>query len=562
MGLTSAMFTGLSGINAAQFRLDTIGDNIANINTTGFKGTRSLFETQFARTLNSGTGPGALSGGTNPSQLGLGATLGAVQRLFSPGSIQATGFPTDLAIEGNGFFVLRTALNEQVYTRDGAFTLSANNRLVSQTGYFVQGYAVNDQFQIIPGALRDLTIPVGTLTSAQATRNAQLSGSLNSNGNVGTAGTILQSQALVIDGAGTQLTSTATLLTDLRNQTAPATTLLNVGDTISINGIQRGGADIGKETFTVTATSTVADFLTFLDDNLGLDSSVGLPGNAGTGIVNGELQIRGNVGTANAITINPGTLVSSNAGAVNPFLFAEMQKADGESIRTTFIAYDSLGTPMNIDITAVLESKGTGSNTWRFYVSSPDDADTDIVLGNGTITFDSNGRFLSSTGTGLSLDRTGTGAATPMALNLDFSGVSGLTVRDSALVMDNQDGFATGTLIDFSIGSDGLINGTFSNGQSRTLGQIAMATFANDSGLVQRANSIFFAGPNSGTAQITAPLQLGAGRVLSGALELSNVDLSQEFVGLISAQTAFSASSRVISTSQQLLQELLLLGRQ
>lgn len=561
MGLTSTLFTGLSGINAAQFRLDTIGDNIANINTTGFKGTRSLFETQFAQTLNGGTGPSALSGGTNPSQLGLGATLGAVQRIFSPGSIQTTGFPTDMAVEGNGFFVLRTALNEQVFTRNGAFTLSANNKLVSQNGFFVQGYGVNDQFQLVPGALKDLTIPVGTLTSAQATRNALLSGSLNSSGTIGTQGTILNSQTLVTDALGTLLNVTTSLLTDLRSQTTPTQTLLNVGDTISVNGIQRGGADVGKQTFTVTATSTVADLLTFLDEDIGLDSTVGLPGNAGTGIVAGQLQIRGNVGTSNAITIAPGTLVSSNATTVNPFAFTQTQAANGESIRTSFVAFDSLGTPLNIDMTAVLESKGTGTNVWRFYATSADDSNPDIVLGNGTITFDSNGRYLSSAGTGLSIDRTAAGAATPMSLNLDFTRVSGLTVRNSALVMDNQDGFATGTLIDYAVGADGIINGTFSNGQTRPLGQLVIGTFANNSGLVQRANSIFFTGPNSGAAQITAPLQLGAGRILSGSLELSNVDLSQEFVGLISAQTAFSASSRVISTSDQLLQELLLVGR-
>src|SRR5204863_7271369 len=129
----------------------------------------SMFQTQFAQTLRAGTAPSGSNGGTNPSQLGLGSALGAVQRLFTPGSIQATGFPTDMAVEGDGFFVLRTASNEQVFTRDGSFNLSAANKLVSQNGNFVQGYGVDQNFKVVPGVLQDITIPLGTLTAAQAT---------------------------------------------------------------------------------------------------------------------------------------------------------------------------------------------------------------------------------------------------------------------------------------------------------------------------------------------------------------------------------------------------------
>src|SRR5512140_513443 len=107
MGLTSALFTGLSGLNTSQFALDVIGDNIANLNTIGYKGSRTLFQTQFSRTLSAGTKPGAGQGGTNPMQVGLGSSVGAIQRSFTPGSIETTGVPSDLAIEGEGFFVLR-----------------------------------------------------------------------------------------------------------------------------------------------------------------------------------------------------------------------------------------------------------------------------------------------------------------------------------------------------------------------------------------------------------------------------------------------------------------------
>jgi flagellar hook protein FlgE len=124
-----------------------------------------------------------------------------------------------------------------------------------------------------------------------------------------------------------------------------------------------------------------------------------------------------------------------------------------------------------------------------------------------------------------------------------------------------NDGSQPGTLTTFSIGTNGIISGTFSNGQSRTLGQIALATFRNNEGLVDAGNNTYTEGPNSGNAIITTPQQLSAGSVVAGALELSNVDLSSEFVELISASTGFSASSRVITTSDQLLQELLQAGR-
>ncbi|HWP40685.1 MAG TPA: flagellar hook-basal body complex protein, partial [Tepidisphaeraceae bacterium] len=148
-------------------------------------------------------------------------------------------------------------------------------------------------------------------------------------------------------------------------------------------------------------------------------------------------------------------------------------------------------------------------------------------------------------------------ATTPLNVALDFSAMTSLTSRASELVMTEQDGSPTGTLNGFSIGANGIITGSFSNGLTRTLGQIALATFNNPEGLVDEGGNMYSAGGNSGVAVITTPLQLGAGAIRSGALELSNVDLSEEFINLIIASTGFSAASRVITTSDQLLTELL-----
>ncbi len=557
MGLTSALFTGLSGLNASQFSLDVIGDNIANVNTTAFKSSRTLFQTQFARTLTSGTKPSATQGGTNPQQTGLGVVIGSIQRSFAPGSLETTGLPSDLAIEGEGFFVLRSPENEQVFTRDGAFTLSGDNRLITQDGFAVQGLSVNQNFQLIPGAIGDLTIPIGELTTAQATRTAQLDGTLNSSGLVATQGTILQSQ-LLHDALGNPITG-ATALTAVRNPGGAP--LLATGDIITINGIQKGGRDLPGEQFIVGTTgTTVADFATWLDDALGIDTTVGVPGMPGITITGGMFQINGNVGTENSLSIQPGSLISNGTTSI-PFTFTETQAANGESAHTSFIVYDSLGTPITIGMSFVLEARTTGSSTWRFYADSELDSDVQFDVGTGTIIFDGNGQFVSSPQNGIVIDRVASGASDPLPIAFDFSKLSGLNVQRSAVVMSFQDGFATGTLIEFNIGDDGLMTGTFSNGLLQSIGQVVLATFANPPGLIARSNNIFFVRPNSGEARITPPLTLGAGRVKSGVLELSNVDLSREFISLITSSMAFSASSRVISTSDQLLQELLLITR-
>lgn len=558
MGLTSALYTGLSGLNSSQFRLDVIGDNISNINTTAFKGSRTLFQSQFARTLSGGSRPTTFQGGTNPMQVGLGSGVGSIQRFFTAGSVETTGVQSDLAIEGNGFFVLRTAENESVFTRDGAFTLSADNRLITQDGFFVQGYRVNSNFEIVPGALADLSIPVGTLTTARATERVMLDGTLNSTGVVATQGNILQSQVLH-DAADMPITA-ATALTDVKNP-GGAPMLAN-GDTITVNGIRRGGRDVPAETFIVGTTgTTVGDFLAWMDEVTGIDTTVGVAGSPGVAVTgDGRLEIRSNAGTANAISIQSGALVSSGATQI-PFTFSETQAANGESTTTTFITYDSLGTPISVNVTMVLEERNTGSSVWRFYATAADDTDLAFDIGTGTITFDANGQFVSAQDGGVVLNRVGSGATDPMSVLLDFSRLNGLSARESTMVMSFQDGLATGTLIDFSIAQDGVISGTFTNGLNQVLGQLALATFANPSGLLARSNNIYFVGPNSGEARISAPQSLGAGSITAGALELSNVDLSREFINLITSTTAFSAAGRVISTSDQLLQELLLLAR-
>src|SRR5262245_33220466 len=147
MASTTALFTGLSGLSANSRRLDVIGNNIANINTTAFKSNRMTFAPTFSRNFSLGTAPSNASGGTNPTQVGLGVTIAGTQRAFSNGAISATGVATDVAIEGDGFFIVN-ANGEQLYTRAGAFSRNQNNDLVTIDGAHVRGFTVDNNFNI------------------------------------------------------------------------------------------------------------------------------------------------------------------------------------------------------------------------------------------------------------------------------------------------------------------------------------------------------------------------------------------------------------------------------
>jgi flagellar hook protein FlgE len=566
MALTSTLYTGLSGLDVNQARLNVVGNNIANVNTTAFKKSRALFKPQFYVTDNGGTPPNGEFGGTNPNQRGLGAVVAAIEKDFTTGSIEPTGKPTDMAIDGAGFFVVKG--DAQVYTRDGSFGLNAQNELVSSTGEFVQGYSADDAGNIQTGQLGKISIPLGTTTTAQPTSNVKLEGNLNADGALATGASILTSQLLTTVG-GTVPLGTSNLV-DLRD-TVSGATLFAAGDTLNLNG-EKGGRTLDQAQLTVTATTTVDDLSDFFSGGLGIDETVpAITGAPTPGTLleadstdpnSARIVISGNVGTENALALTGTALVTSSG--ISPLTFDDGVNAagiqsnpTGESVHTSFVGYDSLGTPITVDVTAVLEAKADTGNTWRFYVNSGDDTDTSLVVGNGTLTFGSDGKLLASTGTTVTLDRANTGAATPTTIKLDLDSLTSLTSASSELVMTGQDGSPLGTLSSFSIGADGTVTGAFSNGVTKSLAQLAVATFDNPNGLVDVGGNKFLEGPNSGVAVVSSPLTLGAGGVRSGALEASNVDLSEEFINMIISSTGFSAASRVITTSDQLITELL-----
>lgn len=591
MAVTGSFYTALTGLNANSRAIDVVGNNIANVNTPGFKASQALFATQFLENLSAGSPPdGQTTGGTNPLQVGLGTRFAGVQTNFNNGGIRSTGFNTNMAIEGNGFFIVDQG-DGQFYTRDGQFSLNSQNDLATESGAMVQGYGVDQNFNVATGALGNLNIPLGSLTTAEATSEVNLEGNLNASGSVSTGGSQHTSRTFYTDAlltAGNESTGAEDLTVvgnDLYISDGAGGSFLalegGTNTTLTVNGVEKGGKALAAHTFAFTDAATAAtlgvddygstlqDFVDFINDTFGLSSTVvnGQTLGGGASLVSGQLTITGNEGTSQDLAINTADFAASNivSGISQPFVMSKSRSADGESTRTNFTVYDSLGTPASVDLTMVKQANVAGGGTiWEFVAESNDTASLNRILGLGTIQFDANGQFVSASNDSVSMTRDN-GASSPLTFSLTFdnntSAITALSDSSSEIAAISQNGSAIGFLNNFSVGEDGVLTGTFSNGLSRTIGQVALATFVNNQGLVALGNNLYTTGPNSGNAIIGTPQQFSAGRIVAGALEQSNVDLAEEFVNLITASSAFSASSRVITTADQLIQQLLAAGR-
>lgn len=585
MASTTALYSSMSGLSAHARALDVIGNNVANVGTTAFKADRIEFSNMFSRTLSMGSAPRDDLGGTNPYQIGMGVAVSGVQKQFTGGTISASGNARDLAIDGEGFFVVTQGTNE-FYTRDGSFTKNASDELVTIAGDRVMGFGVDENHTVIPGILEPISIPLGRDSIAEATSRVDMAGNLNAAGNLpsqgslvnlsGTATTGLRliATAIPVPGPGNVIES-LNLLTDIEDpaQAGSNTPLFAVGQTLQFKSAEKGNKTLPTQTLAISATTTLADLMTFLNDSTGLQTTVGVnpdgrtPGvtlDATTGIV----SIVGNTGTTNDLKIDASDLrlLAADGTYVRaPFAVDKDASADGEAVRTSFIVYDSLGSEVAVDVTMVAESRTNAGTTWRYYIESGDDTDNNLQLATGVVNFDTAGQMLTPLPVTIDIDREQSGAVTPVSFELNFASGNGaitaLADTTSQIAATFRDGSPMGTLTGFGIGSDGVITGAYSNGQTRTLGQVAMATFANNQGLVSLGENKFGVGPNSGNARVLAPNTQGAGKIVAGSLELSNVDLSGEFIKMIQVSTGYSANSRVIRTVDELMQQLLVLGR-
>ncbi|WP_121866612.1 flagellar hook protein FlgE [Glutamicibacter nicotianae] len=383
-----SLYSGISGLRAHQTMLDATGNNISNVNTTGFKSSSVQFQDTLSQLTQGATGPAADRGGANPAQVGLGVQVAGISTNFAQGSSQNTGRSTDMMISGDGFFVTRNG-NATELTRAGAFGLDANGRLTSPDGGLVQGWMAGADGQLATGgALSDIALPDGLIAPGAATGFASVGGNLPKETAVG--------EQLVRDA-------------------------------------QVFAADGTEHTLTLSFTRTAGGW------NVAGTHSAGGNGTAQLALdANGELS--------------------------------------------------------------------------------------DAVLAVGGI-------------------------------EVDLAGLTGYAELSTASI-SGVDGNAAGTLESFTLGADGSLTGTFSNGAQQVVAQIAIGNVANPAGLSKAGGSSYTLTGNSGELQLGTAGSPGFGALAGGMLEMSNVDLSQEFTNLIVAQRGFQANARIITTSDELLQEL------
>lgn len=391
---------------------------------------------------------------------------------------------------------------------------------------------------------------------------------------------LLLNDTLDFDGAGSSRGSEATLLTDLLVREGTGHVPLFEEGTLTFQG-EVAGADLTVQSLVIDGETRVQELIDFMTDALGLQNQsnvndIPLPlGGGDVSISDGVLTVTSNYGEQNAITIPLTafrlTPTGSSVQETADIRFSETQEANGPGTTTEFLVYDTLGSPLTVRMTTVLENADANSTTYRWYATSGDSQpslpDQSTAVGNGIMTFDSRGDLLSSPAARISIQRELTASESPLEVTLDFSQAKSLAVTSangdpiSSFNMTSQDGFPPGVLTDFLITESGTIQGQFSNGTQRDLGQLVMARFSNNQGLAQVGNSLFARSVNSGEAIQGNPGEDGLGSITAGAVELSNTDIGQDLVEMILAQTQYQAGSRVISAAQELLDELLALSR-
>ncbi|MCW5937960.1 MAG: flagellar hook protein FlgE [Fimbriimonadaceae bacterium] len=414
------MLAGVASIKAQQTRMNIIGNNLANVNTTAYKGSRVTFQDMLAQTIRGASRPTSGLGGTNPVQFGLGVLVAGTDVSNEQGSLNATNRPTDFAIQGNGFFVVSNG-DRLAYSRDGAFDLDANGDIVHRaTGERMMGWTADQATGDIDtnapiGPASALRIPIGARTAVQVTTQVDLAGNLDSR-------------------------------------------------------------------------------------------------------------------------------VFTQAGA--------------QSTQLTMRVFDTLGTEHLLTLT--LTESSSNPNEWDWTVAGSNGT---TVSGSGTLTFDpSSGTMLTGSPGAITVSPPSGSGVPNFNIDLNFSEVY-QRASDMQVQMSSQNGFAPGSLSAFSLGPNGVITGLYTNGLTRPLGQISMAIFPNANGLERTGSNLWRNTDNSGIPVIGTPSSGGRGSVNAGFLEQSNVDIGNEFTDLIVTQRGFQANTRVVTTVDEMLQDLINMKR-
>ena len=512
-----SLFAGVSGLKVHQTRMDNIGNNIANVNTVGFKSTRTTFSDILSQTQSGASAPTLNIGGTNPKQIGLGVAVASMDLLFTDGSSQSTGKNTDLCLNGNGLFVVKNG-DSTYYTRNGSFTFDEQGYYVMPgNGLKVQGWNAVDGSLNTNSTPEDIIVPTGKTMEAQATKQVSFSGNLNANSPLITS----------IDGETT---------TDLER--------IYVGSNL----------DTADE-----ANRKSAYF--------------GLTDNTNTTVTTGEYSMGHSIPLTTVLQIYDSEGMAHN---VSVLLEKVHDNCWQVKLPAAVIPSDDPGTgaAVNPELHTIEENDGTYTSV-KFYGESVEDQIPALY-----VNFNEDGSYLNVTSDSTTTESaitanivlqynrdvngeameegTERNGAEDTTATINFSGLSQYVSNSTAY--PTADGNVAGTLVSVSVDGTGVITGTYTNGKNQFEAQVAVAQFINAAGLTKNGESLYAESNNSGSANIKTAPDLGL-TIIPSSLEMSNVDLANEFSEMIITQRGFQANSKIINVGDEMLETLVNMKR-
>lgn len=539
-----SLFSGVSGLKNHQTRMDVIGNNISNVNTTGFKSGRVTFTDTLNQTLTGASKAAKGKGGTNPKQVGLGSVMSSIDTIFTNGSVQSTGKNTDLCLSGSGLFIVNDS-SGTYYTRNGAFEFDeAGNYVLPGSGMFVKGWMAKDG--VLPesksaGNMANIVIPAGKAMAAKATTVTNYSNNLNASSPM-----IREMEITYEDGSSAKLVTDKTTVVniDIPASTTSASFIVKKADgsldlknlTNADNGAHKLGETLSDgSTIVEIKYTTAAGVDTTVRDYVDFDEK--LPA--------GSKKI-----TAATLKLSDDTTQVVTSGKYT---------ADHSiPLATTVKVYDSLGVehvvPINIE--------KSDQNTWLAYLAKTTlkekGGDVKLEMEPVEIKFSEIGKFESGTGSLNLIYDASTAKAEKQEVTLNFSSLSQFS--GSSTINVAADGNAAGNLSSVTIDSTGTITGTYTNGVVQAEAQVAVAQFYNPAGLTKTGNSLYQKSNNSGTATVSTAADLGV-TITPSALEMSNVDVANEFSDMIITQRGFQSNSKIITVSDEMLETLINMKR-
>lgn len=665
--MMASLYAGVSGLKNHQVKLNVIGNNIANVNTIGYKHSRVNFQEALVQTLQGAGRPNAVTGGTNPLQLGLGVQTGTIDNLFQQGGLETTGQITDLAIQGSGFFVLGDNNGNQFYTRAGAFGFDADSNLVDPaTGLFVQGKMADDTGQIPSLAVTgNIRLPFGQQDPANATEMVRLANNIDVSASDSTASIVAAGESNVVAVSGTAMNGVGgthvVTITGTQAQHSAFTGANQgndgAGGAVGALGLGMTLGSLGVDDFTnfgfsvdggptqiisgLHAETTVQELINSINQIDGITAELvggeisitrdyagnpadynfqstagaavpggGAPATAGNIVgvifgVDGAAAFTGAGGAASTFVatdvFTPDRGFGASAGPITTNLDLVFNERDGHVVglsglggggvtieagngdlqatptnplvieteptvhATSINVYDSQGGRHTLTIEFF---KSIIPNRWEWTVSTV--GVEDVSAGRtGYVQFNADGSLntFEYFGGAQNVTIDPRNGADLMQVQFDpgaiggYEGLTGFASGQHTASIIGQDGYGLGMLEKIAIDQSGNISGIFSNGVTRVLAQIVLADFNNQGGLLRAGRSHFQPSPNSGDAVEGTAGGTISGSITSGALESSSVDIAQEFTGMITAQRGFQANARIITTSDNMLDELVNLKR-